>query len=68
MLDSEFLRGLKQATEAKWRVKPINPTIYGFQFQQGTRWKSGLSNEQVADYERALRVLFPTILKPSCEK
>jgi hypothetical protein len=63
MLDSEFLRGLKQATEAEWRVKSINPTIYGFQFQQSTRWKSGLSNEQVADYERALRVLFPQDFK-----
>jgi len=35
MLDSEFLRELKQATEAKWRVKSINPTLYGFQFPTG---------------------------------
>lgn len=59
MLDSEFLRGFKQATEAKWRVKSINPTIYGFQFQQGTRWNLGLSIERIADYERTLSVHFP---------
>lgn len=43
MLDGDFLRGFKQATEAKWLKKSIDPTIYGFQFQQGTRWNLGLS-------------------------
>lgn len=59
LLDSGFLRGFKQATEAKWHLKSIDPTIYGFQFQEGTRWNPGLSDEQIADYEVALEVHFP---------
>lgn len=58
-LDTAFLRGFKQATEAKWLVKSIDSNIYGFQFQQGTRWNPGLSDEQIADYEIALGVHFP---------
>jgi hypothetical protein len=59
MLESGFLERFKQATEAKWRVESINPTMYGFQFQQDTRWNAGLSNEQIADYESALKARFP---------
>lgn len=59
MIDSDFLREFKQATEAKWRVKSIDPTIYGFQFQQGTHWELGLSDERIADFERALTARFP---------
>ena len=58
-LDSAFLRGFKEATEAKWHLESINPTIYGFQFHQGTRWNPGLTDEQIADYEAALGVHFP---------
>lgn len=63
MLDGDFLRGFKQATETKWLKKSINPAIYGFQFQQGTRWNPGLSDDLIADYESALRVRFPHDLK-----
>src|SRR5215467_5581370 len=59
MLDSDFLKSFKQATEDKWRNKSIDPSICGFQFQQGTRWIPGLSNEQILDFESALRVRFP---------
>jgi hypothetical protein len=41
----------------------INPTIYGVQFQQGTRWNAGLSDELLAEYERVLTVGFPHDLK-----
>ena len=63
MLDGDFLRGFKQATEAKWLKKSIDSTIYRFQFQQGTRWNPGLSDELIVDYESALRVRFPHDLK-----
>jgi len=63
MLDGDFLRRFKQTTEAEWRKTSINPTIYGFQFQRGTRWNSGLSDQLIADYENALRVRFPHDLK-----
>jgi hypothetical protein len=34
MLSSDFLAEFKRATEGKWHEQPIDPNIYGFQFQQ----------------------------------
>jgi len=59
MLSSDFLTKFKHATEAKWSEKLIDPTLYGFQFQRGTRWNEGLSDETVTEYERVLSVRFP---------
>jgi hypothetical protein len=59
MLSAGFLAEFKRATEARWREAAINPTLYGYQFQRGTRWNTGLSDEQVAEYEGILRVRFP---------
>lgn len=59
MLSSDFLREFKGATEAAWSKKPIDPALYGFQFQQGTRWNAGLSDEMITAYEDVLRVQFP---------
>jgi hypothetical protein len=50
---------LKQSTEKKWSSLTIDPSIYGFQFQRGTRWMPGLSDEQIADYEGVLGSKFP---------
>jgi SMI1-KNR4 cell-wall len=59
MLSADFLTEFKRATEAKWREKSIDPTLYGFQFQRGTRWNQGLSDEMVTEYERDLGVRLP---------
>jgi len=59
MLSSDFLTKFKHATEAKWSEKLIDPALYGFQFQRGTRWNEGLSDETVTEYERVLSVRFP---------
>jgi hypothetical protein len=59
MIDNAFLRGFQQVAEAKWRVRAIDPTIYGFQFEQGRCWNLGLSDRGIADYERASAVRFP---------
>jgi hypothetical protein len=59
MLDSDFLAKFKRSTEAKWSERSINPTLFGFQFQRGTRWNSGLSEEQIAEYEGVIAVTFP---------
>ena len=59
MLDSKFLAEFKRATEAKWSRKSIDPSLYGFQFQRGTRWNPGLPDEQIAEYEHTLSVRFP---------
>jgi hypothetical protein len=59
MLSREFLAEFKRATEAKWHGRPINPNIYGFQFQQGTHWNPGLLEDKISDYENLLGVRFP---------
>ncbi len=63
MLSSDFLTEFKRATEARWSERLIDPTLYGFQFQRGTRWNQGLSDETVTEYERVLSVRFPRDFK-----
>jgi hypothetical protein len=59
MLNTDFLMELKRATEAEWGEKTIDPTLYGFQFQRGTRWNAGLSEQMVNEYETTLGASFP---------
>lgn len=59
MIDSDFLTELRNATERMWSSQTINPTIYGFQFQRGTRWMPGLSDQQISAYEDILGTKFP---------
>jgi hypothetical protein len=59
MLESDFLAEFKRTTEAKWNDKAIDPAVYGFQFQRGTRWNPGLPEERIAEYENVLGVRFP---------
>lgn len=63
MLSGDFLKEFKRATEANWSEVSINPTLYGFQFQRGTRWNAGMSDEKVTEYESILRVQFPNDFK-----
>jgi len=59
MLDSEFLIKFRRDTESIWRDRPINPHVYGFQFQPGTRWNPGLSDDEIAEFEDVLSTKFP---------
>jgi len=59
MLSSDFLAEFQRATEAKWHEKSIDPHISGFQFQTGTRWNPGLSDEKIAEFEDVLGIQFP---------
>ena len=59
MFDRNFLPEFKRATEERWAERPIDPSVYGFQFQPGTRWNIGLSREEIVEYEAVLAVSFP---------
>jgi hypothetical protein len=59
LLNRDFLASFKGATEERWSQRSINPTISGFQFQPGTRWHPGLSDDKIAEYETVLGVRFP---------
>ena len=63
MLTQESLREFKRATEAKWDKKSIDPALYGLQFQRGTRWDVGLSEDLVSEYENMLGIKFPRDFK-----
>jgi hypothetical protein len=63
MLSSEFLQAFKRETEQKWSKSSINPAIYGYQFQAGTRWNLGLSEQQILAYESEIGIHFPLDLK-----
>lgn len=58
-IDDEFLIEFRRQTEARWQNTIINPAIYGFQFQRGTRWNQGLTANEIASYELVLGVQFP---------
>ena len=59
MIDKSFILKFKEATEDKWRKQGINPGLYGFQFQKGTRWDAGLADHQINQYENELGFSFP---------
>lgn len=59
MLSREFLAVFKRATEAKWSQQSMDPSVYGFQFQRGTRWNPGLADDKIAECEHDLGVRFP---------
>ena len=63
MLTPEFTKDFRQKTEAIWSSLTLRPDLYGFQFQRGTRWNSGLSGTELRSYERALGFSFPSDLK-----
>jgi hypothetical protein len=58
MITREFLLELKRVTEAKWLNRKLSG-VYGFQFQAGTRWNPGLTEEEIAECETALSARFP---------
>jgi hypothetical protein len=63
MIASEFLLEFKRRTEEQWSGQPLNPLVYGFQFQAGTRWNCGLSEEQIEAYEAGVDIHFPNDLR-----
>jgi hypothetical protein len=55
----DFIEQFRKDTEARWRAASINPHIYEFQIQPGTKWNPGLNDPEIAAYENALSARFP---------
>ncbi len=62
-IDDDFLAFFKRETEAYWKDIEINPCVYGYQFQSGTRWNAGLNTSEIEAYENALGTRFPNDFK-----
>lgn len=58
-----FFHWLKSKSENHWKEIDINPIIYGFQIRQNTKWLPGLSENEIADYEKELGFEFPETYK-----
>lgn len=63
MISADFLTRFKQTTEEQWSKCSIDQTVYGFQFQRGTHWSPGLSDEKIVEYEGILKITFPNDFK-----
>jgi hypothetical protein len=63
MISADFFTRFKQVTEERWSKCSINPSLYGFQFQRGTRWNPGLSDKKIVEYEDIFKIRFPNDLK-----
>jgi hypothetical protein len=53
---------IKQLSEELWDKK-IPEGIYGYQFQPGTKWKNGLSGNEISAFEKAMGFDFPEVLR-----
>lgn len=59
MLTREWLDQFKRGTETKWATTELNPVTYGFQFQPGTKWNPGLSDDEIITLEEEFQVRLP---------
>lgn len=54
---------IKQATNAAWRRTTLVENCWGLQTQSRTKWRAGLSESALADFESAMGYAFPQSLK-----
>lgn len=62
LLTADLAR-FKERTEASWANAELEPRVFGYQIQRGTRWNPGLSTGEIDAYERALGVVFPAAFR-----
>ncbi|HZE69035.1 MAG TPA: SMI1/KNR4 family protein [Pyrinomonadaceae bacterium] len=59
----KFFPWLKEMSERYWETIEINRGIFGFQIQKATKWLPGLSDEQIAEYEKEMGFSFREVYK-----
>jgi len=58
-----FFETIKRESEKFWADTLPNKGIYGFQIQQDSKWRSGLSDTELQEFENAVGFSFPTLLR-----
>lgn len=53
-----FFETVKRQSEIYWGTTDINKGLYGFQIQRNTKWKDGLTDNQIDDFEKNLNIKF----------
>ena len=59
----EYFRAIKNLSEKYWSDIEINPNTYGYQIQKNSKWKQGLTEQQLKEFEKELAIEFPIELK-----
>ena len=59
----DFFETVKRLSEKYWATTDINKELYGFQVQRNTKWKDGLNDNQLDDFEKSLNITFPVGLR-----
>jgi hypothetical protein len=60
---TDFFETVKRESEIYWATTDINKRLYGYQIQRSTKWKDGLTNNQIDDFEKNLNIKFPKGLR-----
>ncbi|RVU00520.1 SMI1/KNR4 family protein [Mucilaginibacter limnophilus] len=58
-----YFQQIKILSEQYWSVNQPNENIYGFQIQQNTIWKPGLSDADLLRFQNIIGFVFPEPLK-----
>lgn len=59
----EFMIWFKEESEKHFYELELDKEAYGLQFQKGTKWNDGLSDEEIKKYQKELGFEFPEELK-----
>ncbi len=59
----EYFEKIKILSEKYWQETNINENLSGFQVQKESKWKDGLSENQLVDFQVKLNIEFPNELK-----
>ncbi|OCX52385.1 hypothetical protein BEL04_13025 [Mucilaginibacter sp. PPCGB 2223] len=60
---TNFFETIKVACEKKWQKATLDTGVWGYQTQQGTKWKPGLTDIEIKAFEIQLGFTFPPPLK-----
>jgi ABC-type oligopeptide transport system substrate-binding subunit len=58
-----FFETIKYKSEAYWAETTLNTTIYGFQIQENSTWRPGLTDNELREFEIAIGYEFPLPLR-----
>ncbi len=58
-----FFEAIKKKSEIFWADTIPNKGVYGFQIQQDTKWRQGLNNTELQEFENTIGFSFPIPLR-----
>ena len=58
-----FFETIKKESEMFWADTSLNKGIYGFQIQQDSKWRQGLNDKELQEFENSIGFSFPTPLR-----